>query len=498
MKFSAVVADPTTHPCPALIIGCFEELSAAPLLAELDRALHGAITALYAQKEFTGGLNKTKIVHTCGRLPAERLLLVGLGKAEELTAERLRQGAGSAAQALRGARLTTASSVLHLAGLVPDEAATATTTGTMLGGYAFTRYKTGKDEPKPLAGVTLLLRDKREVQTVKKAMADAEALCRGVLLARDLVSLPGNEATPAYIAGRALELAGLDRVNCVVLERTELEELGMGGLLAVGKGSQHAPRFVVLEYQGGSPGQRPVVLVGKGVTFDSGGISLKPREGMERMKDDMAGAAAVLGTIRAAAELGLPVNVTGLVPLAENMPDGGAYKPGDIVTTLAGKTVEINNTDAEGRMILCDALHYAQRYKPAALIDLATLTGACLVALGDQATGMLGTDEGLTRAIARAGEATGERVWELPLWEEYGEAMKSDVADLKNAGGPHAGTITAAWFLKQFSGKAKWVHLDIAGTAWEEKGRHYLPKGATGVGVRLLIEYLRGVTMKRH
>ena len=497
MKYSAVVATPTSHPCPALVVGCFEEMEASPQLAKLDKALFGAVTALYAQKEFTGGLNKTKILHTCGRIPAERLLLVGLGRVAELTAERLRQGAGSAAQALRGASLTTASSLLHRAGLSADEATAAVATGMLLGGYAFTRYKTGKDESKPLAGITFLMQDRKESQAAKGALADTERLCHGVLLARDLVSLPGNEATPAYIAARALELASLDRVSCTVLERQELEELGMGGLLAVGRGSQQSPCFVVLEYQGGQPGSRPVVLVGKGITFDSGGISLKPREGMERMKDDMAGAAAVLGTIRAAAELGLPVNVVGLVPLAENMPDGGSYKPGDIVTTLAGKTVEINNTDAEGRMILCDALHYAQRYRPVALIDLATLTGACLVALGGQASGMLGTDDGLMRAIARAGESTGERVWELPLWDEYGEAMKSDVADLKNAGGPHAGTITAAWFLKQFSGTAKWVHLDIAGTAWEEKGRHYLPKGATGVGVRLLIEYLRGVAARR-
>lgn len=497
MKCSTAVADPKAYPCPALVLGCFENMAETPFLAELDAALHGAVSALYAQKEFTGTLNRTKIVHTCARIPAERLLLVGLGKAGELTAERLRQGAGSAAQALRGARLTTAGSLLHLAGLAADEALSASVVGLQLGGYAFNRYKTGRDEAKPLAGITHLMTEKKGAQAAKGIIAAAETLCHGVLLARDLVSLPGNEATPAYIAGRALELAGLAGVSCAVLEQAELEELGMGGVLAVGKGSKHPPRFVVLEYQGGRPGERPVVLVGKGVTFDSGGISLKPREGMERMKDDMAGAAAVLGTIQAAAGLGMAVNVLGLVPLVENMPDGGSYKPGDIVTTMAGKTVEINNTDAEGRMILCDALHYAQRYKPAVLIDLATLTGACLVALGDQATGMMGTDEALKRTMARAGEATGERVWELPLWDEYGEAMKSDVADLKNAGGPHAGTITAAWFLKQFSGKAAWVHLDIAGTAWEEKGRHYLPKGATGVGVRLLIEYLSGVAEKR-
>jgi leucyl aminopeptidase len=278
------------------------------------------------------------------------------------------------------------------------------------------------------------------------------------------------------------------------MDSEEIERLGMNGLRFVGKGSVQPPRFVVMEYNGAEKGKRPVVIVGKGITFDSGGISLKPREGMEQMKDDMAGAAAVIGTMQAVATLKLPVNLVGLVPAAENMPDGRSYKPGDVVVTMSGKTVEINNTDAEGRMVLCDALHYAQRYRPKALIDLATLTGACLVALGTQASGIMGNDQGLHEALKRAGQTTGERVWELPLWDEYGEAMKSDIADMKNSGGAHAGTITAAWFLKQFVGKAKWAHLDIAGTAWEEKGKHYLPKGATGVGVRLLVEYLRGLS----
>jgi len=260
----------------------------------------------------------------------------------------------------------------------------------------------------------------------------------------------------------------------------------------VAKGSCQPPRFIILEYRGAAEQKRPIVLVGKGITFDSGGISLKPREGMEKMKNDMAGGAAVLGTVTAAARLGLPVNLVGLIPSAENLPGGRAYKPGDLVRAMAGKTVEIVNTDAEGRLILCDALHYAQRYRPAALIDIATLTGACVVALGTFASGLMGNDDILVRALKRAGEASGERLWELPVWDDYGELMKSDIADLKNAGGPTAGTISAGWFLKQFAGKTKWSHLDIAGTAWEEKGRPYLPKGATGVGVRLLIEYLRG------
>jgi leucyl aminopeptidase len=290
-----------------------------------------------------------------------------------------------------------------------------------------------------------------------------------------------------------LEIGGQYGIHCTILHQEELEKLGMGALLAVGQGSQHPPRMVVMEYRGAGATEKPTALVGKGITFDTGGISLKPGANMEMMKQDMAGGAAVLGAMQAAAALKLPVNLVGLVPLAENMPDGRAYKPGDVVTTLSGLTVEINNTDAEGRLILCDALHYAHRFTPAAIIDLATLTGACVVALGHNATGAMGNDPKLLSALAGAGEATGERLWELPLWEEYGDLMKSDIADLKNAGGPHAGTISAGWFLKQFVGTHKWAHLDIAGTAWEDKGRHYLPKGATGVGVRLLVKYLKGI-----
>jgi leucyl aminopeptidase len=267
--------------------------------------------------------------------------------------------------------------------------------------------------------------------------------------------------------------------------------LQMNGILAVAAGSSREPAFIILEYHGAPAGEKPVVLVGKGVTFDSGGISLKPREGMERMKDDMAGAAAVVETVMAAAELRLPVNLVGLVPAAENLPDGGAYKPGDVITAMAGKTVEIVNTDAEGRLLLADALHYARRYKPAWLIDVATLTGACLVALGHEASGLMSHDDGLATRLLEAAEATGERLWRLPLWEEYGALMESDIADLKNAGGPTAGTVTAGWYLGQFAEGMRWAHLDIAGTAWEEKGRNHLPKGATGVGVRLLVEFLR-------
>jgi leucyl aminopeptidase len=455
----------------------------------MDAAADELLDRIAGQREFTGTANKTLLIHTWGRLPTERLLLVGLGPRRELSPERLRQGAGVAAQALRATGIGEFASVLHRA--AADDAASlrATAEGFLLGSYTFTPYKSDPAEGR-LEGVTFLCGPETGPEG-SAALEETRLVCEAVAFSRDLVSQPGNVATPAYLAEKALEMAGRTGIHCCILDREEMERNGMEAILAVGKGSRLAPRFIVLEYWGGTKDGRPVVLVGKGVTFDSGGISLKPREGMEKMKSDMAGGAAVMGALQAAATLGLHVNLVGLIPAAENLPDGGAYKPGDIVRTMAGKSVEIVNTDAEGRLLLCDALHYAQRYRPAALIDVATLTGACIIALGSHASGLMGNDGGLKRALQRAGEATGERLWELPLWEEYGELMRSDVADLKNAGGPTAGTISAGWFLKAFAGKARWAHLDIAGTAWEEKGRPYLPKGATGVGVRLLVEYLR-------
>uniref|UniRef100_A0A831UJI9 Probable cytosol aminopeptidase n=1 Tax=Geobacter metallireducens TaxID=28232 RepID=A0A831UJI9_GEOME len=494
MNVRIVLHDALTYPCPLLVVGCCEDSpDEDPLLASCDTLLGGGLAAIRASREFTGKLNRTKLVHTLGRLPAERLLLVGLGKRAELTAERVRQAAGSAVKAVRVAGLPRFATVLHRSVASVSRSLEASLDGCLLGNYGFGLYKTSQAEEAPLEEMTVLAAEEAERESIGEAAGKRTVVCDAVNFVRDLVSHPCNVATPAYLADRALEMAGRLGITCRVLEREEMERLSMEGILSVAKGSHHEPRFIILEYLAGEPGKRPVVLVGKGVTFDSGGISLKPREGMERMKDDMAGAAAVMGVLRAVAGLRLPVNVVGLIPVAENMPGGGAYRPGDVVRTMSGQTVEIVNTDAEGRMLLCDALHYAQRYRPAALIDLATLTGACLVALGTVATGIMGNDATLIRALVSSGAATGERLWELPLWEEYGELMKSDIADMKNAGGAHAGTITAAWFLQRYVGKTKWAHLDIAGTAWEEKGRPYCPKGATGVGVRLLVEYLQRI-----
>lgn len=492
MRFPVKIDDPFRHRCKALLLGCFEGEPVSPLFSRLDEALGGFLSPLFGNREFTGAPNRVKIVHTLGRSPAERVVLVGLGKREDLTAERLRQAAGAALQGMRACGLRSFSSVLHEA-LGGSEALKSSVEGFALAGYAFNQYKSRGEENGRVEEATLLVPDAGGGERAEVEVREARTVCEAVAFARDLVSQPGNVATPSCLAEKALEMSGKLGIKCRVLERDEMERLGMETLLGVARGSHQPPKFIILEYKGDRGKRGPTVLVGKGVTFDSGGISLKPREGMEKMKSDMAGAGAVMGALMAAAGLRLPVDLVGLIPAVENLPGGGALKPGDVLRSMSGQTVEVVNTDAEGRLILCDALHYAQRYRPAALIDVATLTGACVIALGHQAIGLMGNDDPLKREIRRAGEATGERVWELPLWDEYGEYLKSDIADLKNTGGRTAGTIAAGMFLKRFVGKTRWVHLDIAGTAWEEKGRPYLPKGATGVGVRLLVEYLKGV-----
>ncbi len=480
------------HECstPALVIGCCED-ARDQLFSLFNEALDGCLERLSATKEFSGKANTTHLIHTLGRLPAERLLLVGLGKQAELNGERLRQAAGNAAQALRARRVASFASALHLSAST-DAALEAVCEGTLLGSYSFDQYKTkNKDELFSFEEMTLLLPD-ADLAAAGARIEATRAVCLGVSLARDLVSHPGNVVTPGYLAAAGRELAERRALKCRVLELEELEKLGMNALVAVGKGSVEPPRLIVLEYKGAGD-EPPVALVGKGITFDSGGISIKPGLGMQDMKTDMAGAAAVLGTLEAASALKLPVNLVGIIATAENMPGGKAFKPGDVITSMSGLTIEITNTDAEGRLVLCDALHYAlTNFNPVAMVDLATLTGACVVALGHEASGLMGNDAGLNEELKRAGERCGERVWELPLWDAYGESMKSDIADLKNSGSRDGGSICAAWFLKQFVGATHWAHLDIAGTAWNDKSRPCLPKGASGVGVRLLIDYLRG------
>jgi leucyl aminopeptidase len=488
MRIETSSTAPIEYRTPALVIGCFEDAS-DELFEKCDQALDGLLSRMAQTKEFSGKKDSTRLIHTLGRLPAERLLMVGLGKKVDLDDERLRQGSGNAVQVLKAARLPCFASALQSCGA--ETAASAVCEGALLSAYSFDDYKTkDRDDRFQFELMTLLVPETGGPLAAGERVEWARAVCQGVVTARNLVSHPGNVVTPARLAALAQELASRCGLACRVLEGEDLEKLGMGALLSVGKGSAEPPRLIVLEYQG-AESETPTVLVGKGITFDSGGISLKPGAGMEKMKTDMAGAAAVLGTLEAASLLKLPVRLVGVIPTAENMPGSRAYKPGDVITSMSGTTIEINNTDAEGRLVLCDALHYARtNYNPSIMIDLATLTGACVVALGHEASGVMGNDERLVERLEQAAARSGERIWKLPLWDDYGEAMKSDIADLKNSGGRDGGSITAGWFLKQFVDKTRWAHLDIAGTAWADKARPYTPKGATGVGVRLLIEYL--------
>ncbi|MCD6187318.1 MAG: leucyl aminopeptidase, partial [Desulfuromusa sp.] len=366
--------------------------------------------------------------------------------------------------------------------------------GVLLADYRYDRYlpKDRPGQPVALKQVELLIAAGESTAVAKAAVVEAEAIISGVCFARDLVNAPGNLKSPEYLAMQAVAMAEQVGIRAKLLDRRELERQGFGALLGVAQGSAQQPYLIVLEYRGGNEADQPIALVGKGVTFDSGGISLKPSEKMDEMKMDMGGAATVLGTMQAAAKMKLPLNLVAVVPAVENMPSGTAIRPGDILTSLSGKTIEVLNTDAEGRLILADALTYVGRYQPRVVIDLATLTGACIIALGNQAAAVLGNHDGLIRQLLKAGERSGERFWQLPLWDEYAALIKSDFADVKNTGGRAAGTITAAAFLQQFADKYKWAHLDIAGMAWAEQGKAGQPKGGTGFGVRALIEYLRG------
>lgn len=453
---------------------------------EIDDSLKGLLAKLIASGEFQGKQNSTALLHTHGLIKPDRVLLVGLGKRGELTEEKIRQAGGKAASYLNAIflkgfkHISLASS--YLASL--KHSVIPFVEGALLSGYKFTKYKKAENEKGPASLTILCKADKALLESLKWTTSVVSA----VDFARDLINMPSNELTPTTLAKAAKELAK-GKVSVDILERKEAEKEGMGAFLSVAKGSAEPPKFIVMKYSGGKGA--PVVIIGKAITFDSGGISIKPGEGMEKMKYDMAGGAVVLAVIRLAAENKLPLNLIGIIPATENLPGGAASKPGDIVRTITGKTVEIINTDAEGRLILADAIGYAKKFKPGCIIDIATLTGACSVALGNEAIALMGNDDKIIEALKAAGEETYERVWRMPLYEEYKEYIKSDFADIKNTGGKTGSLITAAYFLKEFAEDTPWAHLDIAGTAWTDSDKPYVPKGATGIGVRLLSNFLR-------
>jgi leucyl aminopeptidase len=466
------------------------------MAATIDLAVDGALTALLREGEFTGKFKQQSVLHTQGRLKSKKVVLAGLGKPEKLTLEGWRQAAGCAATFARGLRASTLAVSLEgaeRAHLGLSDAAQATVEGMVLALYRFDKFKTEENDRKDVTEVTLMTNMRAQAKAIQQGAEIGRILAESANFARSLVNHPANEMTPTILAEQARQMAKECHMKCEVLDRKDIEKLGMGLLLGVAQGSEQPPKFIILEHRGGKRGQGNIVFVGKGITFDSGGISIKSADGMERMKYDMSGGAAVIGALRAAALLEIPHTVIGLIPATENLPSGKATKPGDVHRAMNGKTAEIINTDAEGRLILGDALAYAARYKPLACIDLATLTGACVVALGHEAIGMLGNSQGEEQMdrLRTSGVRTGERVWQLPLWDEYLEHVKSDVADVKNVGmGRAAGAIAGAAFLLKFVDDYPWIHLDIAGTAWADREQPYKPKGGTGVGVRLLTQML--------
>jgi leucyl aminopeptidase len=463
----------------------------------VDKALGGAISEMVAGGDITGKFKEVTLFRTFGKIPAERAVVAGLGKRKDFTLDRVREVSAKVLKHLRKKNVRTFTTIAHgagVGGLNPEEAASAVAEGAILGGYRFDRKTEGIDDRGEVDRVTILERERGKAAAFRKAVGRAAIVCEATNLARTLINLPAAEKTPTYLAKVAKDIGRKAGVKVTVIDDKEARKMGMGAYLGVAAGSEQPPKFIVMEYRGAKRG-RPVAIVGKGITFDSGGLNIKTYEFMKTMKEDVSGAAAVIATMQAIGQLKPKVNVLAVAPCTENMPGGRAQKPGDIVTAYNKKTIEILNTDAEGRLILADALSYASERDPQAVVDLATLTGACAVGLGKKVAGLMGTDERLQRRLQNAAVATGDRVWPLPLYEEYEEQVKSDVADVKNIGGRYGGAITAALLLKKFVDGRPWVHMDIAGPAFNEGGadsnkKEYNPKGATGFGVRILVRML--------
>ena len=487
MEYALTQETPDQLATECLIVGIHENRGLSEAAAAIDRILGGEIAAIVQRGDIEGKPGQTlPLLRAAGK--AERILLVGMGAAGECKPTQYKEAVARAAQAAADLHVATIANFLPSVPVKersPAWALEQAVVATEDALYRFDRLKTrapARTQPRSCVFGAV---SESEI-AAGDALTTGAAIARAVSFAKDLANLPGNMCTPSYLAEQAQTLATRHALKVNVLEKGDMETLGMGALLAVARGTHEPAKLIVLEYHGNGTGA-PIALVGKGVTFDSGGISLKPPANMDEMKFDMCGAATVLAVVQAAAEMKLPINLVGIVPTTENLPGGSAIKPGDIVTSLSGQTIEILNTDAEGRLILCDALTYAERFKPAAVIDIATLTGACVIALGAQAGGLMGNNEALGHELEQAGQQAADRVWPLPLWEEYQKQLDSNFADMANIGGREAGTITAACFLSRFTEAYPWAHLDIAGIAY--KGGK--DKGATGRPIPLLMEFLR-------
>jgi leucyl aminopeptidase len=490
VEFSIKSGSPEKQRSACVVVGVFEPRKLTLPAELLDKAAGGYISDIVRRGDMEGKSGTTLLLHNVPGTLSDRILLVGLGKEKDF---REKEFSGAIRTAVKTLNETGAfDATIFITELPVKKRSVAwrvrqTTIVALDATYKFDQFKSKKDDVRrPLRKLTLGVERRNELGLAEEALAQGQAIAEGVTLARNLGNLPANICHPTYLAEQALAMAGEFKLDCQVLERADMEKLGMHSLLAVARGSHQPPKLIVLSYKGARASEKPIVLVGKGVTFDTGGISLKPAAEMDEMKYDMCGAASVLGTMQAVARMALPINLTVIVPATENMPGGSATRPGDIVSSMSGQTIEILNTDAEGRLILCDALTYAERFEPDTVIDVATLTGACVVALGDVATGLFANRDGLARDLLEAGDEAHDRAWHMPLWDDYQDQLKSPFADMANIGGKLAGSVTAACFLSRFAKKFEWAHLDIAGTAWKSGSN----KGATGRPVPLLAYYL--------
>ena len=491
MEINIIVGDIDKIEADAIVVNFFEGMEQLDGdIATIDKALDGTISQLIRHGEIKGKLNEVTIIHSLSKLPAARVVIAGLGKQQALSQDRVREVVAGTCRFLRQKGVDSIATITQgagIAGISLENAAQAVTEGALLGVYSFRRHITKEAEYGEIKKLIIVEPDENKRPLLEQACYKGRVLAEATNLARDMVNEPANYMTPSDMADIAKKLSETYGLELSVLEQEKMREHRMGALLGVAQGSRQPPKFITLYYRGGDSTQLDVALVGKGVTFDSGGISIKPSEGMGEMKGDMAGGAAVMAAISAIAQLKPKINVAAIIPATENMPSGNAIRPGDILTAMNGKTIEIISTDAEGRLILADALSYTKKLDAKYIIDVATLTGACQVALGTVCTGAFGNNQELINKVIAAGAEAGEPIWQMPMYEEYKEQNKSDVADIKNVGGRPAGAITAAQFLAEFIGDTPWVHLDIAGTSESKKERAYLVKGATGVPVRTLV-----------
>jgi len=490
MEFSIKNGNPEKQRNACVVVGVFDHRKQSVAASAIDKASDGYLTSLMRRGDMEGKLGSTLLIHNVPGTLCDRVLLVGCGKEREFREREYRQVVRASVKALEGTGATDAASFIAELPVKRRDldwrvAQMVEITAEEMYRFSHPSCKKAGDAPN-LNKFIVNVPQRNNLAPAEAALNRALAVADGVQFARDLGNLPGNICTPTYFAEQAQQLSNTYGLKIEVLERADMEVLGMGSLLSVSRGSRQPPKFIVLQYNKGKSSQKPVVLIGKGITFDAGGISIKPASEMDEMKFDMCGAASVLGTMKAVALMELPINLVIIVPTCENLPDGDANKPGDVVTSMSGQTIEVLNTDAEGRLILCDAMTYAERFEPELVVDIATLTGACVVALGHHASGLFSNDDKLARELLEAGEAAWDRAWHMPMWEDYQEQLKSNFADMANIGGRAGGSITAACFLSRYAKKFDWAHLDIAGTAWKS-GKE---KGSTGRPVPLLTQFL--------